>query len=388
MHENNSAISLVTCNASLECEDLWMRPISWPSMKSPGIRSKPDGDEIAIGYARGFKIDQRQEPQLEATREGGRSPGAVRALDRLARSLAPDSGRVRNCPPPSPKGHGGGRDCDAPSGRLTIHAYSTIGELEPPRSRDCAMASLAKHRELPEGNARPASRAPCLDSPLAVLGQMSQGCHRVRRHFSEPATLNPASASAAGEIPHLAGSSVCVRSCGPLFRARRRRLSRAIRIDVHGDVQSAQARRLAAMPSASTARTDRAARGRAAAAGPPRRTAIRARSGREWASFDARSDELASCSPSATACAVSPSAAKVLESSANTDSRAEPKTVLQPVARVGYPSAHLIRVRRALRRAARPAPAQGFHAHLGPEALCSHRSLRPVGGTKARGSPP
>ena len=380
----------MTCNASYRCEHLWtwIRPSAWPSMKGPETRSKPDSDETAIGYARVCKIDQRQEAQIEATRAGGRSAGAVRALDRLARNLAPDPGRTRNCLPPPPKGHGGGRGCDAPSGRLTTHAYSAVGELEPPRSRGCAKGALAKHRGLAEANARSASRAPCLDSPLAALGQMSQGCHRARRRLSESATLNPASASAAGEIPHLAGSSVCVRSCGPLFRARRRRLSRAIRIDVRGDVQSAQARRLAAMPSASTARTDRAARGRAAAAGPPRRTAIRARSGREWASFDARSDELASCSPSATACALSPSAAKVLESSANTDSRAEPKTVLQPVARVGSPSAHLIRVRRALRRAARPAPAQGFHAHLGPEALCSHRSLRRVGGTQPRGSPP
>lgn len=343
---------------------IWIRSIAWPSMKSPGIRSTPDSDETAIGYARVCKIDQRWEAQIEATREGGRGASTVRALDRPARNLAPGWGRVRSCLPPSPEDHG--------------------------RGRDCARAALAKHRELPEGNARPASRAPCLDSPLAVLGQMSQGCPPARRHLSESATPNPASASAAGEIPHLAGSSVCVRSCGPLFRARRRRLSQAIRIDVRGDVQSAQARRLAAMPSASTARTDRAERGSAAAAGPPRRTAIRARSGREWASFDARSDELASCSPSATACALSPSAAKVLEASANSDSRAEPKTVLQPVARVGSPSAHLIRVRRALRCDALhgPPPAQGFHAHLGPEALCSHRSLRRVGGTQPRGSPP
>lgn len=368
----------------------WIRSIAWPSMKSPEIRSKPDSDETAIGYARVCKIDQRQEAQIEATRAGGRSAGAVRALDRLARNLAPDSGRARNCLPPSPKGHGGGRGCDAPSGRLTTHAYSAVGELEPPRSRDCAMAALAKHQELPEGNARSASRAPCLDSPLAVLGQMNQICHRARRRLSESAKLNPASAGAANAISHLADSSVCVRSCGPLSGARRRRLSRAIRIDVRGDVQSAQARRAAAEPSAYTARTDRAVRGRLPTARPPRRTAIRACSGREWASIDARSDEVASSSQSATACALSPSAAKVLESSANTDSRAEPKTVLQPVARVGSPSAHLIRVRRALRCDALhgPPPAQGFHAHLGPEALCSHRSLRRVGGTQPRGSPP
>ncbi len=382
----------MTRNASRRCDDLWtwIRSIAWPSMKSPEIRSKPDSDEIAIGYARVFKIDQRQEAQIEATRAGGRSAGTVRALDRPARNLALGWGRVRSRLAPSPEGRGGGRDCDAPSSHFTLHTHSTIAELEPPRSRDCARASLAKHRELPEGNARPASRAPCLDSPLAVLGQMSRGCQRARRHLSESATLNPASARAANAIAHVADSSVCVRGCGPPSGTGRRRLSRAIRIDVPGEVQSAQARRLAAMPSASTTRTDRAARGRAAAAGPPRRTAIRDRSGRERASFDARSDDLASCSPSATACAVSPSAATVLESSANSDSTAEPKTVLQPVARVGSPSAHLIGVRRALRCDALhgPPPAQGFHAHPGPEALCNRPSLRPVGGTQPRGSPP
>ena len=382
----------MTCNASYRCEHLWtwIRPSAWPSMKGPETRSKPDSDETAIGYARVCKIDKRQEAQIEATRAGGRSAGAVRALDRLARNLAPDSCRARNCLPPSPKGHGGGRGCDAPSGHLTIHAYSTVGELEPPRSRDCAMAALAKHQELPEGNARSASRAPCLDSPLAVLGQVSRGCHRARRRLSESATLNPASASAANAISHLADSSVCVRSCGPLSGATRRRLSRAIRIDVRGDVQSGQARGAAAKPSAYTARTDRAVRARLPSARPPRRTAIRACSGRERASIDARSADLASCSQNATACAMSPSAATVLESSANSDSTAEPKTVLQPVARVGSPSAHLIRVRPVHRCDALhgPPPAQGFHAHLGSEAFCNRPSLRPVGGTQPRGSPP
>ena len=357
-------------------------------MKSPEHRLKPDGDEITIGYARVFKVDQHREPQIEAAHGEAGSAGAVWARDRLARNLAPDSGWVRNCLPPSPKGRAGGRDCGAPSGHFTLHTHSTVAELEPPRSQDCAKAALAEHRELPKGSARSASRAPRLDSPFVAPGQMNQSCHRVRHCLSECAPLNPAYARAANAIAYLADLSV--RGCGPLFGARRRRLSRAIRIDVHGSVQSAQARRVATMPVASTTRTDRATRGRAPVAGPSRRTAIRACSGREWASCDARSDEVASCSPSATACAVSPSTATVLESSTNRDSTAEPKTVSQPLARVGPPSAQLIRVRRALRCDVLhgPPPAQGFHAHLGPEAPCNRPSLRPVGGTQPKGSPP
>lgn len=197
------------------------------------------------------------------------------------------------------------------------------------------------HWRLPQGNARSASRTPCLDSPLVLLGQVIQSGHRVRRHLSEFAALNPASASAENTISYLADSTDCARDIGPLFLTGRRRLSRAIRINVHGAAQSAQPRHVAAMPSASTTRTDRAARGRGPAAGPPRRTAIRAPPRREWASLDARSDDLASCCPSAAACPVS--------SSTDRDSTAKPKTVSQPVARVAPPSAQLIRARRVLR---------------------------------------
>ena len=217
------------------------------------------------------------------------------------------------------------------------------------KGRGCAKAALAMHWRLPQGNARSASRTPCLDSPLVLLGQVIQSGHRVRRHLSEFAALNPASASAENTISYLADSTDCARGIGPLFLTGRRRLSRAIRINVHGAAQSAQPRHVAAMPSASTTRTDRAARGRGPAAGPPRRTAIRARPRREWASLDARSDDLASCCPSAAACAVSSSTATVLESSTDRDSTAKPKTVSQPVARVAPPSAQFIRARRVLR---------------------------------------